>query len=122
MVEPFTMTLSFTDDFVIPEVTSTSPSDGAVGVTPDSPKLVVNVDRPVITPAGYQASFDLQTRDGTPVTGGYFIYAYYTPTLTYNAPKLAANTTYVITLKQRYAPSGVAPKEETFSWTFTTGQ
>jgi hypothetical protein len=123
MVDRFPpMTLTFADDFVIPKVTSTTPADGATAVSTNSPKLVVNLDQQLITPEGYQASFDLRTQDGTQVTGGYFQYSLDTPSITYNAPQLTANTRYTITMTQRYAPAGAVPIEERFSWSFTTGQ
>jgi hypothetical protein len=122
MVDAFApLTLTFADDFVVPNVVSTSPANGATGVTANSPKLVVSFDRQLITPQGYQASFDLRTENGAQITGGVFTYDYYSTSLTYNAPQLASNTRYTITLTQRYAPAGAVPTQQAYAWSFTTG-
>jgi hypothetical protein len=121
MVGAVSLTYTYSNDFSLTKVVSTSPADGATAITPNSPKLTVAFDHPLIAPVGYDASFDLRTRDGAIVSGGYFIYDLYASTLTYNAPQLQPGTSYVISLKQTYAPPGGAPVEESYSWSFTTG-
>jgi len=116
------LTFTYGSDFVMPTIVSTSPANNATGVTSDRPKLTFNFERPLIHTAGYATSFDLRTTAGELVSGGYYIFPVYASSLTYMAPPLLPNTSYVLTFTQSYAWGGNALPTEVVTLGFTTAQ
>jgi hypothetical protein len=116
---PVSFTFTYGDDFSIPKILSTSPANGATGVS-TKPDLLITFDHPIIRVGDYQLTIDLKKSDGTPMTGGNFTFDF-NPVLTYHAPQLAAQTSYTVTVTQSYTETSGNLQSSTLTWSFTTG-
>jgi hypothetical protein len=114
-------TITYANDFILPRAISTSPSNGATGVSTQQLLLQTTFDNQILPLEGYTLTFDLRKSDGTLLTAGSYIFDYFTAGLTYRAPTLEPNTGYTVTMKQSYTDPLGQHQENTFTWGFTTG-